>query len=150
MKGISTVLAIVLIVVITVGIIGMAYAWSVGMLESVTESGSEQVEHQVKTLGAAAKIVSIVESEGNTLIYVKNTGLTELSDFNLFLNDVKLTNVDYSLDKVKISKHEIITITLIGTISDDDYLKITTMEGATVEIVEMEVSAGIPPLPDYD
>ena len=43
MKGISAVLAIVLIVVITVAIIGLAYGWATGLFAMTSEATEEQV-----------------------------------------------------------------------------------------------------------
>ena len=93
MKGISAVLATVLIVVITVAIIGLAYGWATGLFELTSEAGEEQVESVTGNLQKSVDIIAIkcTAPEDNT----KNT----ISEFYNILSEKGLINSEISEDK---------------------------------------------------
>jgi len=97
MKGISTVLAIVLIVVITVAIIGLAYGWATGIFSMAESASEDQVSSVVDTLGKSVNIVSSAcvayEEAFNVSFTIKNTGTADINaeELSVFLGGLKKT-----------------------------------------------------------
>ncbi len=99
-KGISAVLATVLIVVITVAIIGLAYAWSVDLFGQVTDTSDDQVDGLINQM-SEIRIVDAVASDDDGACWldfdVKNTGTLTIDEDALtffFDDEIKATNGD--------------------------------------------------------
>jgi len=144
MKGISTVLAIVLIVVITVGIIGMAYVWSTGMFETVSSSSEEQVEQKIITATASFEVRSATDN----LLYVRNTGKTSLSGFTVFKNTEKIPSNDLEIIPAVLDEGNTGEIRFLAgkfaEVGEENTITVITTEGAQagIEIVN-EAIGGI-------
>ncbi len=79
MKGISAVLAVVLIVVITVAIIGLAYAWATGLFGITTEASEQQVGGLTDSAQKSIEIISAACGEGETVVFIiRNTGTLDI------------------------------------------------------------------------
>ncbi len=104
MKGISAVLAVVLIVVITVAIIGLAYGWATGLFGITTAASEEQVGGVTGALQKSVQIVAAsctneyggeVYSDTAFLYFtVKNTGTLAIdgSELNFFIDESPIEN----------------------------------------------------------
>ncbi|MDD5416702.1 MAG: hypothetical protein PHU12_01875 [Candidatus Aenigmarchaeota archaeon] len=115
MKGISAVLATVLIVVITVAIIGLAYGWSTGLFKIVSDTSEESTQSAVGGIQkqielVAAKCVDtdsitglatgggdvINPPKSNSIVFsIKNIGSAKIisSEIDVFLNNSLVENV---------------------------------------------------------
>ncbi|MCD6476577.1 MAG: hypothetical protein J7K26_00220, partial [Candidatus Aenigmarchaeota archaeon] len=82
MKAISAVIAIVLILIITVGLVSLAYMWFTGMFSSLGKGVSKQAEAFTQKASASFEIDSISQSS----IYIRNTGQSDLTNVVLYVN----------------------------------------------------------------
>ncbi len=69
-KGITPVIAIILLLLITISMVGFAYVWFNRVLTSTTEKTSKQLDNQ---LDQQAKTIRI-DNIGNQTINIRNTG----------------------------------------------------------------------------
>jgi len=89
MKGVSAVIAIVLILMITVALAAMSYVWFTNVFETLTESGTGAIERTGEQLQASFSIESARYLSGNsTSVSIRNTGVTtiDLDDVAFYLN----------------------------------------------------------------
>jgi len=105
MQGISTVVVIILIVLITVGFTALGYFFFSGILTVATKAAGNMTETTVAGMTSQMKIESVSGKD----IYVRNIGLAELSGFNVYVNDV---GVSYTIDKSPLRPGEVAKINL--------------------------------------
>ncbi|NOZ82144.1 MAG: hypothetical protein GXO63_03290 [Candidatus Micrarchaeota archaeon] len=82
MKGVSVVIAVVMLLVISVSLVGVLYSWLSAMVTKTTSKGSEQVG--TITSGILTQIR--VDSVAGNRIYVRNLGNSKVSDFSAFID----------------------------------------------------------------
>ncbi|MBU3896395.1 MAG: hypothetical protein KJ697_00460 [Nanoarchaeota archaeon] len=103
MKGISAVLATVLIVVITVAIIGMAYGWATGMFEMVGDTSEENVAGVTDNMLKSVQIVT-AGCIGETITFsVRATGTKDIEagELSVFLeNEMQTTSPDTATTEI--------------------------------------------------
>jgi len=143
MKGISAVLAMVLIVVITVAIIGLAYGWATGLFELTSEAGQKQVEGITESTQKSVDIVAAsCDDTGNIVFTIKNTGTLaiEPDELDAFLNESSDVTVDFALNTDSVVVTEIgpgdseeFTTTGVNYTDIDAELKIVAPARATTE-----------------
>jgi len=94
-KGISAVLATVLIVVITVAIIGLAYAWSVDLFGTVSDSTDDQIGGQLDMMEKRIQIVTAGCENGIISFTIKSTGTEDIlaSELSAYVNSQQVTDV---------------------------------------------------------
>jgi parallel beta-helix repeat protein len=118
MKGVSTVIAIILILMITVAMAALAYLWFTGVFETLTETGQEQVEETTIKLGSSIAIESV---KGDN-VYVRNTGKYNVTEIVLYIDDVLTeATVPETIEPGKVG-----AITLTVTITGEHRVKITS------------------------
>jgi len=105
MQGISTVVVIILILLITVSFVALGYFFFSGIFTTATKTAGNLTETATAGMTAQMKIESVSGKD----IYVRNIGLAELSGFNVYVNDVK---VDYTIDKSPLNPGEVAKINL--------------------------------------
>ncbi|MBR9682412.1 MAG: hypothetical protein GOV02_01940 [Candidatus Aenigmarchaeota archaeon] len=91
MKGVSAVIAIVLILMITVALAAMSYVWFTNIFETLTESGTSAIDRTGQQLQASFSIESARYLSGNsTSVSIRNTGITtiDLDDVAFYLNGI--------------------------------------------------------------
>jgi FlaG/FlaF family flagellin (archaellin) len=98
MKGISTILAMILIVIIVVALIGLTYTFAVGLFSTTTGGATQQTTAVTQRLQKSATIVSascgsLSGSSRNFKFTIKNTGTLPIKDTEqaVFQDDVKAT-----------------------------------------------------------
>lgn len=97
MKGISTMLATVLIVIITVAIVGLAYTWAVGMWGTVsstsTTTTTTTTERMTKTVEFAVDPTCTSKTAGTIKFTLKASGIGDIAsgDLNAFLDGSPVT-----------------------------------------------------------
>jgi flagellin-like protein len=89
MKGITPVIAIILLLLITISMVGFAFVWFSRMAVGITNQTEEQIQQQI---AAAAKKVAIDSvTAGN--IWVRNIGAASIpvGEISVYVNNAKVT-----------------------------------------------------------
>ena len=97
MKGISAVIAVVLILMITVALAAMAYVWFTGVFENISESAGEAATKTGETIATSFSIASaVVANNSYADIYITNTGSSDIDQtaFNVFVAGKLATRKD--------------------------------------------------------
>jgi flagellin-like protein len=81
MKGISPIIATILLIVMTVAIAGLMYAWLSGMFSSLTTSTSQQVTQATQT--TSFSVPQIFVSNGNIYAIIYNNGNVPINTNNI-------------------------------------------------------------------
>jgi len=81
MKGISPIIATILLIVMTVAIAGLMYAWLSGMFSSLTGSTSQQVIQVLQT--PSFSVAQIYVSSGNIYAILYNNGNVPINNNTL-------------------------------------------------------------------
>ncbi len=89
MKGITPVIALILLLLITISLVGFAFIFFNRLMKSVTESTESEIENQLTMQAKKIKIDNIAKNPSNTTIYVRNIGtaLINSSELTVYLND---------------------------------------------------------------
>jgi len=96
-KGISTVIAVIMIVVIAVALVGILWAWSTTMVTGMQAGGSQQVEQLQQSAGKQFIIINSKcanVSNVNTINFtVRNIGTVDIEpgDLQAFLDGEEIT-----------------------------------------------------------
>ncbi|MCD6476959.1 MAG: hypothetical protein J7K26_02205 [Candidatus Aenigmarchaeota archaeon] len=146
MKAISAVIAIVLILIITVGLVSLAYMWFTGMFRGLSNMISERTKQVSEHMQADFSIESI--SSDLSTIYIRNTGNTDLTNFTIYKNGkILIKDKDYTLSTDKIKPSDILEIYISFSIGDK--ILITTRENVKKQVViEVNSDTGEPePIP---
>lgn len=90
-KGITPVIAIVLLLMMTVAAAGMAYVWIMSLQEQIQQTGQEGVDKTKKDASAALSIESGWNQGGNLYVALKNAGTYtfstgEVAAFTYYIN----------------------------------------------------------------
>ncbi len=94
MKGISTILATILIVIIVVAIIGLTYTFSVTLFQQAAGGATNQTAATVSQTQKQATLITPVYCSGGTLRFsLRNSGSLPLAagEVATFFDDTKLT-----------------------------------------------------------
>lgn len=88
-KGISPIIAAVLLVAVTLGVVGVFSGWAPQLIQSLTESTTNTTEHRIDCDRASLEIMSATYDSGDTIATVRNRGRTDLSNVTVigFVND---------------------------------------------------------------
>lgn len=110
-KGITPVIAMILLILIVVALGGVFAAWTTRTWQGVQEKGGEQVEQVTGQMQKSAAIDNIDCAKEN--IYVKNTGSANITEdeFGIYIGDTlyqNSTNVD--IDSTILQSNKIATI----------------------------------------
>jgi flagellin-like protein len=120
MKGVSAIIAIVLLLVITISMAGFFYLWMQGSLFTTQASGTQQLEKTQESMSSCIKL----ESSSGSKIYVRNCGVGEIKNTSLSIY-VDNTPVKYSLPG-NITEKSVGEITLLSDIEPGSHgLKIS-------------------------
>jgi len=81
MKGISPIIATILLIVMTVAIAGLMYAWLSGMFSSLTQSTSQQITQATQL--TSFNVPKIFISNGNIYATIYNNGNVPINTNNM-------------------------------------------------------------------
>lgn len=89
MKGITPVIAIILLLLITISMVGFAFVWFSRMTVGITNQTGEQIQQQI---AAASKKVSI-DSVTTANIWIRNIGTATIpiGEIGVYVNGAKVT-----------------------------------------------------------
>jgi flagellin-like protein len=119
MKGISPIIATILLIVMTVAIAGLMYAWLSGMFSSLTASTSQQVNQVTQTV--IFTVSQIYVTNGNIYAVIYNGGTVPINTNNLTItaqeywtsnNTYDVTTYTCSASSAIITSNQQSTITL--------------------------------------
>lgn len=83
-KGISPLIASVLLLAVTLSIAGIFSGWGPGIISSVTEETSNQTDRQISCNEASVEITAAKHYEGeNTSVVLRNRGRMDLDDLRV-------------------------------------------------------------------
>lgn len=128
-KAVSPVIAVILLVAVTVGIVAGAFAWITSIQTPAQEKGSELAGRQVLELSGKLKIESVnANSSTTSTIYFRNVGAVVLSNFTLYLDGNSANETTLELDKGQLGN---ITTDLIDTAGKTYQIRIVSVQGAS-------------------
>lgn len=143
-KGITAVVAIVLLLMMTVAAAGLAYMWISSMQTDTQQKTTQQLNAQQQQMQGAFNVESVWggPAPGNMVFSVRNTGTTAINfgapGLKFYVNGV-LTATPATLSGVGIlepgraSTAAITTTTVFPTAGGAATLKIVSAEGVTAE-----------------
>src|SRR5437867_2152801 len=102
MKGLSSIIAVVLILLITVSLSALAYLFFGNVFAELTQTGSNESEKIITTLTSSMLIDSATENQ----IFIRNTGQSDLTKFFITLNGIP---INFTIDKPVLPNGEIAT-----------------------------------------
>ncbi|MCD6367695.1 MAG: hypothetical protein J7L45_01275 [Candidatus Aenigmarchaeota archaeon] len=126
-KGITPVIAMILLILIVVALGGVFAAWTMRTFKSVQGSGEEQIE-QISGQLQKSVVIDNVNCEKN-LIYIKNTGSVNVtkSELGVYINDTLLSSFDATPEEV--APNQIMTINTTPTNLTGGTIKISLGAG---------------------
>ena len=89
MKGVSALVVVILLLLITIGIVGFVFLFLQRTIASGASAAENQTQKELSMLGQSF----VVENAFQNVVTVRNTGTREISDITFYVNDVK---VDYT------------------------------------------------------
>ena len=108
MRGVSSIVAVVLILLIVIALAGLSYIFFTNVFQTVTEeSGAEQFL-DIASAGLA------IESNSNYDVFARNTGVKELTDFQVYINN----EIAEFSGPTKMSPGEISKFTILTNLAD--------------------------------
>lgn len=126
MRGISTIIVAILLLMISVSLAGFGYMFFTTMFSTLTTEGEEVLSTTVERMLAQMKIESI----SGQSIYVRNTGKINLTNFNVYVEN-NLAAIDPTSDNY-IDPGDIGNLTLTSpSLSSGNVVKVTSSQGAT-------------------
>ncbi|HLD85699.1 MAG TPA: archaellin/type IV pilin N-terminal domain-containing protein [archaeon] len=86
MKGITPVIAIILLLMITIAMVGFAFVWFTQVAQTASNATQTQMDVQQRQFGTSVRIDNIDKTSGSVI--VRNTGTYELSatETKVFVN----------------------------------------------------------------
>lgn len=82
-KGITPVIAVILLLLITISIVGIAFTFFQRTTEAATTTGSRQIEQQVSQIGTQFAI----EGADKNQVHIRNLGTTSLAGLAFFVDN---------------------------------------------------------------
>jgi hypothetical protein len=122
MKAVSEIIAIILILMITIAIAGIAYTFMSTTMASTTAAASSAID--TTTTGMATSFV--IDSIDVAKVYVRNTGQTAISDLSAYINDMP---AHYNFAQSQITPGQVGTITIYDFIEEGDTIKVISSNG---------------------
>jgi len=127
MKGISAILAILLIVMITISIAGLTWVF----LFRITTTTTNIAETRVKNVSSSFLARMKIESMSTNNIYVRNMGQSDMSGITVMVNDV-ISNFNITPSVIKSGGTGVIRI--LDIIKEDDDIRVFNAQGASASI----------------
>jgi Tfp pilus assembly protein PilV len=133
MKGVSSIFAIILILMLGVSITGLAYFAFSKLSNQMTTSTQGTISNTLVNMLAQMKI-SITNDTvgGKTMVYITNTGKVDLTNFSAYVNEVIVSPADLqSVLGDKIIPGDIGNLNITNSMAPSgSTVKITTAQGA--------------------
>jgi hypothetical protein len=131
MKGISTIIVMILILMISISLTGLGYVTFTTFFSQITTSSQGAISQTLTTMLAQMKIESIIKSN-RIIVYVRNTGKVDLTNFSAYINDAYYLIQLGTPPGGKIVPGNVseVNITNTSIVNTGDVIKLTTAQGA--------------------
>lgn len=118
-KGITPVVAIIMLLLIVISLVGGMFVWMRRTMGGVQKTVGNQTEQQTKKMTQTVSIEAINCGDGE--IYVRNTGSSSIpkGDLSVFVNDDLKTAVTYG--STPINPQDTITVSGLSFTSGNKY-----------------------------
>ena len=94
MKGITPVIAIILLLMITIAMVGFAFIWFSGIMESMTNQTGASISEEQRQMAINIQLINAYANPGgDVLVSFRNSGSQEIK-----ANELVITVVDDSAD----------------------------------------------------
>ena len=127
MKGISTIIVAILLLMISISLAGFGYVFFTTMFTSITTESEEVMGTTVERMLAQVKIESI--ETANKKIHVRNTGKVDLDGWAVYIEN-KPASIT-SPGTLIAGGTGTITLAVATVLNSGDVVKVTTTQGAT-------------------
>ncbi len=135
MKGVSEVIAIILILMITISLAGLAYMFMSTTMSDVTASAGSTVDTATTSMLTSFTI----ESMSSNVLYVRNTGQTTLSSLKVYVNDLEIAS---NITQASPAPGNVTPIALVGYIKQGDVVKVSSQSGVSATKVAPDQCLG--------
>jgi len=136
MRGVSEVIAIILILMITISLAGLAYMFMSTTMSDVTSAAGSTTDTTTSSMLTSFTI----ENMDAAKIYLRNTGQTELSNLSVYVNSEPPA---YNIKPLSLSPGQLGTITIYSFIPDGAMVKVTSPNGFTTSKVATPCSKAV-------
>ena len=85
MKGITPVIAVILLIMITISMVGFLFVWFSGFVPSILEQTEEHMTEQQRQMQMGVGFVTAYSSGGTLSVSVRNTGTVEIKANELII-----------------------------------------------------------------
>lgn len=100
-RGISPVIAAILLIAIAVGMASIAYIWVTQFQKGIQERSEQTAVEQVQKMYAEVKIDGVVPTGAGYSVVVRNTGGTVLTNIALYVRDMETGNEYLQPDRIE-------------------------------------------------
>ena len=131
MRGISTIIVTILILMISVSLTGLGYITFSNFFSQVTTAGNTAVSQTISTMLAQMRIESMSNAGGVVSVYIRNTGKVDLTNFTAYDDDAAVPTANLQKptgDKIAPGAVGNLNITG-GIVASGSIIKITTAQG---------------------
>lgn len=128
MKGVSAIIVVILLTLISVSLVSLAYSFFGRVITETTQTGSEAVDQASTSILSKIKIETISPVTGE--VSVRNSGKVDVSQFAVFVNGALDNGATVP---PSISPGQLGTITLSSLPGSGVVIKVTTVQGAIAE-----------------
>jgi flagellin-like protein len=125
MHGVSEVIAIILILMITISLAGLAYMFMSTTMSDVTSSAGSTVDTTTSSMMTSFTIESIDFPK----VYLRNSGQNPLSGISVYVNGVQ---AHFNVSPASIAAGQLGTITIFDFMGVNDVIKVTSSSGFSV------------------
>jgi flagellin-like protein len=122
MRGISSVIVVILFLMIAIALSALGYTFFTVMIQSASKASEETLK---QTMISGQSMIKI-ESVSGDKIYIRNVGQVDLSNISLYVEDEPVT---FQIDKASVAPSEVAVITITGNAPAGE-IEITTAQGA--------------------
>lgn len=125
MKGITPVIAIILLLMITIALIGFAFVWFTSIAGTLTNQTGQQLTQQQRKMMTSAKIDALDTTSGTLVIRNTGTVALKISELEVYVNNTAPVS-DCSFTKTELTPGETDSCTS-GAFQDCINIVITTI-----------------------
>lgn len=131
MKGISTIIVMVLILMISVSLTSLGYVTFSSFFSKITTSSEQSISQTLTTMLAQMRIESITYSNPTTSVYIRNIGKVDLTTFSAYANNVIVPSANLQPPAGnRISPGGVGTLGITGNLAPSGRtVKVTTAQG---------------------
>ena len=129
MRGITPIIAIILLLMITIAITGLAFVFLSGTTESAAQAGEAQLEQQTQLIGESFAIEIIDKNK----VIIRNRGATELKNMKFYV-DGKEVNITQGPSSIPINQLGTFVLNLSEN-TNPNALKISSLGSKTEQSV---------------